>query len=71
MWQRSYGHVLATRRLPVVDPALIAIILGVDRILDMCRTAVNVVGDITAATFVAKSEGYALLGAAGGVEEDD
>ncbi len=46
-----------------VDPALIAIILGVDRILDMCRTAVNVVGDITAATFVAKSEGYVLLGA--------
>lgn len=45
-----------------VDPALIAIILGVDRILDMCRTAVNVVGDITAATFVARSEGYSLLG---------
>lgn len=44
-----------------VNPALIAIILGVDRILDMCRTAVNVVGDITAATFVARSEGYQLL----------
>lgn len=44
-----------------VDPALIAIILGVDRILDMCRTTLNVVGDITAATFVAKSEGYELL----------
>src|SRR5690606_14258725 len=41
-----------------VNPALIAIILGVDRILDMCRTAVNVIGDITAATFVARSEGY-------------
>ncbi len=48
-----------------VDPALIAIILGVDRILDMCRTAVNVVGDITAATYVAKSEGHTLLGAVG------
>jgi DAACS family dicarboxylate/amino acid:cation (Na+ or H+) symporter len=45
-----------------VDPALIAIILGVDRILDMCRTTLNVVGDITAATFVARSEGYPLLG---------
>ncbi len=45
-----------------VNPALIAIILGVDRILDMCRTAVNVVGDITAATFVARSEGYHLDG---------
>lgn len=44
-----------------VDPALIAIILGVDRILDMCRTTLNVVGDITAATFVARSEGYDLL----------
>jgi len=44
-----------------IDPALIAIILGVDRILDMCRTTLNVVGDITAATFVAKSEGYELL----------
>jgi len=44
-----------------IDPALIAIILGVDRLLDMCRTTLNVVGDITAATFVARSEGYELL----------
>jgi dicarboxylate/amino acid:cation (Na+ or H+) symporter, DAACS family len=44
-----------------VNPALIAIILGVDRILDMCRTTLNVVGDLTAATFVARSEGYELL----------
>lgn len=44
-----------------VNPALIAIILGVDRILDMCRTTLNVAGDITAATFVAHSEGYELL----------
>ncbi len=44
-----------------IDPALIAIILGVDRILDMCRTTLNVVGDLTAATFVARSEGYDLL----------
>lgn len=44
-----------------VDPSLIAIILGVDRILDMCRTTLNVVGDITAATYVARSEGYELL----------
>jgi len=47
-----------------IDPALIAIILGVDRILDMCRTTLNVVGDITAATFVARSEGFELLHAA-------
>ncbi len=44
-----------------IDPALIAIILGVDRLLDMCRTTLNVVGDITAATYVATSEGYELL----------
>jgi dicarboxylate/amino acid:cation (Na+ or H+) symporter, DAACS family len=44
-----------------VNPALIAVILGVDRILDMCRTTLNVTGDLTAATFVARSEGYELL----------
>jgi dicarboxylate/amino acid:cation (Na+ or H+) symporter, DAACS family len=44
-----------------VNPALIAIILGVDRILDMCRTTLNVTGDITIATYVARSEGYELL----------
>lgn len=44
-----------------VNPGLIAIILGVDRILDMCRTTLNVAGDITAATYVARSEGIKLL----------
>src|SRR5689334_14512212 len=44
-----------------INPALIAIILGVDRLLDMCRTTLNVAGDITAATYVARSEGYELL----------
>lgn len=39
-----------------LDPALIGIILGVDRILDMCRTTVNVAGDITAAVYVARKE---------------
>jgi DAACS family dicarboxylate/amino acid:cation (Na+ or H+) symporter len=27
----------------------------------MCRTTLNVTGDITAATYVARSEGYELL----------
>jgi dicarboxylate/amino acid:cation (Na+ or H+) symporter, DAACS family len=40
-----------------VEPSNIAIILGVDRILDMCRTTLNVVGDITCATFITRSEG--------------
>jgi len=44
-----------------VNPALIAIILGVDRILDMCRTVLNVTGDLTIATYVARSEGYELM----------
>lgn len=35
----------------------IAIVLGVDRILDMSRTTVNVCGDLTAVTWIAKSEG--------------
>jgi DAACS family dicarboxylate/amino acid:cation (Na+ or H+) symporter len=35
----------------------IAVVLGVDRILDMSRTTVNVWGDLTATAFVAKSEG--------------
>lgn len=44
-----------------INPALIAIVLGVDRLLDMCRTTLNVVGDLTVATYVARSEGYELM----------
>jgi DAACS family dicarboxylate/amino acid:cation (Na+ or H+) symporter len=35
----------------------IAIVIGVDRLLDMSRTTVNVCGDLSAATWVARSEG--------------
>jgi len=35
----------------------IALILGVDRILDMCRTAVNITGDAAVAVAVASTEG--------------
>jgi len=35
----------------------IALILGVDRILDMMRTTINVTGDATVAVIVADSEG--------------
>lgn len=45
--------ILAMFRIP---PEGIAIILGVDRILDMSRTTVNVLGDLIATTWVAKSE---------------
>lgn len=57
----SIPFIIGILALIGVDPALIALILGVDRILDMCRTTLNVVGDITAATYVARSEGYELL----------
>lgn len=39
-----------------VPPGAIAIVLGVDRILDMCRTTVNNIGDLSAVVFVARSE---------------
>jgi Na+/H+-dicarboxylate symporter len=48
-----------------VPAAGIALILGVDRPLDMLRTAVNVTGDATVATVVAHSEGQLDLGERG------
>lgn len=39
-----------------LNPAWIAIILPVDRILDMCRTVVNVTGDATVSSIVASTE---------------
>jgi len=39
-----------------LNPAWIAIIFPVDRILDMCRTVVNVTGDASVSTLIAKSE---------------
>jgi Na+/H+-dicarboxylate symporter len=35
----------------------IALIIGVDRLLDMIRTAVNITGDAMVSTIVAKQEG--------------
>lgn len=49
--------VLAMVNVPVEG---IAIILGADRLLDMCRTVLNVTGDITCSAYIAKSEGYEL-----------
>jgi Na+/H+-dicarboxylate symporter len=40
-----------------VDPAGLALIIALDRPLDMLRTVVNVTGDATVATLVASSEG--------------
>ncbi len=44
----------------------IALILGVDRILDMIRTSVNVTGDLTASAVVARSEGEDISFRSGG-----
>jgi len=40
-----------------VPPEGIGLILGVDRFLDMCRTTLNVTGDLMLATVVSKGEG--------------
>lgn len=55
----SAGLVMLIIVLGSVDlnPAWIAIIFPVDRILDMCRTVVNVTGDATVSSIIAKSEG--------------
>jgi len=46
--------VLATVGVP---PEGIAIVIGVDRLLDMSRTTINVTGDLAAAIFAARGEG--------------
>ena len=40
-----------------LNPFWIAIIFPIDRILDMCRTVVNVTGDATVSTIIAQTEG--------------
>ena len=47
-----------------VPPGGIAVVLGIDRILDMARTVPNVTGDITCACYVARVEGTSLLAGA-------
>lgn len=49
--------VLSTLGVPETG---IALIFGLDRILDMCRTVVNVNGDLTLTAIMAKSEGEEL-----------
>ncbi len=50
------GIVILAMALTAVGIPLtgIALIIGVDRILDMARTSINVTGDLTAATFINK-----------------
>jgi len=44
-----------------VPAAAIGIVFGVDRILDMTRTMVNVTGDLTTTLYVARSEGIPIV----------
>ena len=44
-----------------LDPAWIAVIFPVDRILDMCRTVVNVTGDAAVCSVVAHGQGEELF----------
>jgi DAACS family dicarboxylate/amino acid:cation (Na+ or H+) symporter len=48
-----------------IDPSMLAVVLGVDRLVDMARTVPNVTGDLVASIWVARSEGHALAVRAG------
>lgn len=50
--------ILTTVGLPM---EAVGLILAVDRVLDMCRTAVNVLSDSAAAVVIARSEGEVVL----------
>lgn len=50
----TLSMVLQSVNLPVEG---IAMIMGIDRILDMCRTVINITGDAMCTILVAKSEG--------------
>lgn len=45
-----------------VDPVAIGLVLGVDRLLDMCRTTLNVTGDLAIAAMVSRGEEGTLSG---------
>lgn len=52
----SIPLVIGVLRSVKIPDASIGVILGVDRLLDMCRTVVNVTGDLAVAVCVAKGE---------------
>jgi Na+/H+-dicarboxylate symporter len=47
---------IGTAGVPAGSLPVVALILGVDRFLDMCRTTLNVTGDLVAATVVSRGE---------------
>ena len=57
LYDSATGELMQT--LPVGDPGAgpgIGLILGVDRLLDMCRTVVNVGGDMVGSVVIGRSE---------------
>ncbi|EGQ3900928.1 dicarboxylate/amino acid:cation symporter [Staphylococcus pseudintermedius] len=58
------GLIMLAMVLTAVDlnPAAIGIILGIDRLLDMTRTAVNITGDAACALILSEREGQKLKG---------
>lgn len=68
----SAGIVMLVIILETVGVPLegIALILGVDRILDMCRTATNITGDAMVATIIAASENQLSSTEANGLAEN-
>ena len=54
----TLAMVLTSSGIPQVG---LALILGMDRLLDMFRTGVNVTGDLSVATLMASLEGETLL----------
>ncbi len=53
--------VSATLGMIGVPPEGIGLVIGVDRILDMCRTSLNVVGDLTIAVAISRHEGVQAM----------
>ena len=56
--------VLSSAGIPVEG---IAIVIGVDRLLDMSRTVVNITGDCVGVVFVSRSEGLVCAATEGQV----
>ncbi len=52
-----------------VPPEGIGLILGVDRFLDMCRTVINVIGDLVAATVISAHSPDVTTGVVEGAQE--
>ena len=56
----AFSHQLVVLGASRLGPILRTALIGVERILDMGRSVVDVTGDVTAACYVASSEGKVL-----------